>query len=105
MILNGSEHNHTTIHSGQLSRMHKLLRILEIEQEKLNPESQEKWRFDRSLPSIFNEYTSTNLRKDLPPDFRGIFKAMNRLADDFVCSKCKKTFVKIIQSNAESLKK
>jgi len=101
----GLEHNHTNIHTNQIARMHKILAILEIEKEKLNQESDQIVRSRMGLASIFDKYLSTKVLKDLPPDFRGIFKAMNRLADQMVCPICKQSFIEIIKNNKKIIKK
>ena len=92
------------VHDAQLQRLHKLLKILEIELEKLYPNSFEIRRSQMNLLSIFDKYPETQKRKELPADFRGIFKALHRLNNSMVCPCCKLRALGIIEENKNKVK-
>lgn len=111
-----SEHNHNVycqksgclsynVHDKQIGRLYSLLAMYDIEKEKLNPDSQQVFRAHKNVPSVFDGYESTAIRKDLPADFRGIFKALHRLTDSMVCPKCKYASIQQVKANQEEVKR
>ncbi len=100
-----SDHNHTQQHDKQISRMFMLGLLLDNEVEKAEKGLHLKILHHKKATSLgSNKYLSAEVRIDLPPDFRGILKAMNRLNKSMVCPRCQKKYRDITDENIQKVK-
>lgn len=99
-----SSHNHNLKHSQQMERMWRLGLLFDHEVKKAE-EGLELEIFHHRIgaPSIFSQSLAIKTRRDLPPDFRGILKAMNRLTDSMVCADCQGTYRSITRHNIQKV--